>query len=188
MNNGGSLYIAALVLATLTQHAGVASGSDVVVAGRVRHQGVIHESGSSSTFETTTERYVVVAGSADVGTVVALDHELVQSLCADVDGCAVVFQMVNKFGSQPGNVHSETAHLFLSETSSWWRLSTGVAGQDDNDATSQWDSTEVDECRFTDAESPAGTNTALDSLPGFGLLNLSGGTTDGNSCRLMLSD
>jgi hypothetical protein len=40
----------------------------------------------------------------------------------------------------------------------------------------------VDECRFTDAE------TGADASLGFGLLNKSGGTTDDNSCRLMLTD
>jgi hypothetical protein len=123
--NIGSLCVAGIVFSTLALLASTfASGSDIVVSGRLRHEGVLQiGDGEPSTFETTTGRYVVVAEVADVGTVVPHDHELVQSLCRDLDGCAVVIQMVDKFVSQPGNVHSQTAHLFLSETSDWWRLS-----------------------------------------------------------------
>lgn len=191
MKKLGSVCLVSVAFLTLALLASTfASGSDIVVSGRVRHQGVVQEGPSTfSTYEITTERYIVVArATVDVGTVVPLDHAVVTRLCEDEDGCAVVLQMLDEFVSQPGNVASVTAHLFLSKTldSDWWQLSSGVLGDDDNGSASQWD---FKDCRFTDAEDFDSNNVSLDTELGFGLLNLDAGAhPDTVTCRVMLSD
>ena len=179
------LLLVGLVLVAI---ATAGSASDIVVSGRVRHQAVLQVSNNAPTvYEITTERYIVEAGPVDVGIVVPLDNVLVASLCEDKDGCEVVLQYLNEFVSESGNVNSETAHLFLSQTSAWWQLSNDIRGQDDNDATGQW---ALEKCRFLDAEAYGGfSNGVSDTNLGFGLLNASGYGNDGSAiCRVMLSD
>ena len=162
---------------------------DASVVGRLKHLGLVqHGTNPPGVYEVSSDRYVVVAPSTMVGAVVPLEPSLVDPLCRDLDGCSLVLQMVDRFVSQPGNVTSRTAHLFLSQTSNWWQLSVGVVGDDANAANSQWDDAALDQCRFTDAETSTGSNLSSDSVPGFGLLNLAGGVTDANSCRLLISD
>lgn len=142
-----------------------------------------------ATYPVSTLRYIVEATPGMVGEVLELDHDIVESLCRDKDGCEVSIQLVNwDAGGQPGNVASRTTRLFLSETSRWWRMSDiDITGFDDDDGPHQWD---VFECIFTDAETYGGSqNARLDSAPGFGLLNQVGGNSDANTtCRAVLTD
>jgi hypothetical protein len=128
-------------------------GGDASVVGRLRHLGLLQQDTKPpAVYEVSSGRYVVEAPSTSVGTVVPLDPALVDPLCRDLDGCSLVFQMIDRFVSQPGNVISRTAHMFLSQTSQWWQLSQGVVGSDANGATSLWMNVALDECRFTDAD------------------------------------
>ena len=165
-------------------------GSDIVVAGKVRHEAVLKAgNAAATTYEVTTERYIVEAGPANVGSMIILDNDLVQSLCRDKDGCYAVLQMVNwDAAGQPGNVASRTAQLFLSETSEWWRLADlDIAGLDDNNSISDWS---IFDCFFSDAETGGGDNVRSDEAAGFGLLNTEGGSYSDatTTCRLLLSD
>ena len=141
-------------------------------------------------YEVSTLRYIVEATPGMVGEVLELDHDIVESLCRDKDGCDVTLQMVNWDGpGQPGSVASRTARLFLSETSGWWRMAdTDLTAIDDDDNTNDWF---YGDCYFTDAETyGASANTRLDSAPGWGLLNVAGGSfSDANTtCRVVLTD
>lgn len=183
---GVSLFAAfiALVIAPLGH------GSDVVVAGKVRHEAVLKLGNAAATaYEVTTERYIVEAGPASAGILVPLDHDLVTALCRDKDGCYFVLQMLNwEAAEQPGNVASRTSHLFLSETAGWWRLAdVDIGGQDDNDVSSDWSSWD---CFFSDSETAGSSNQRFDTAPGFGLLNVAGGSySDATTiCRVMLID
>ena len=175
---------------TLLPTAPPVHASDIVVKGKVHHDAVYKAGNAAATsYEVTTERYIVEAVPANVGSVVALDHALVQALCRDKDGCYLVLQMVNwDSGGQPGNVASLSAHLFLSEDSNWWRLSdVHVDGLDSNDTPQEWT---VYDCYFGDAETAGNSNQRFDAGPGFGLLNIAGGSfsDDTTTCRVLLSD
>ena len=183
MKKIGSLSLVAVAFVAVALVASTfAYGSAIVFSGLVQVGDTLVP------YEVTTDRYIVVADTLDIGTTVPLDQDLVESLCQDIDGCAVVFQSVDRFASEPGNVASQTAHLFLSEddaTEQWWHLSVGVKGEDGNSSTSQWQPTELDgQCRFSDAEANGITG---DSGIGFGLLNIDD-TFDSNTCRLLFID
>ena len=111
--NVGSICVAGTAFLTLALLVSTfASGSDVVVSGRVRHLGALQVGDSiPSTYETTTERYIVVAQAADVGAVVPLDHDLVD-LLQDLLGAPAVDHLVGvdtgvDHALQGGNANAE---------------------------------------------------------------------------------
>ncbi len=161
------------------------------VEGEIRAQGVLKVGTAAPTsYSISTQRYVVEAPPSVVGQVIPLDVGLVDALCRDKDGCLVTLQMVNwDSAGHPGAVASKEERLFLSETSGWWRFTNNdVAGLDGNASLCEWP---VFDCVFTDAESYTGTpNGRTDAGPGFGLLNLAGGSYSDTTttCRIVIQD
>jgi hypothetical protein len=133
------------------------------------------------------ERYVVEAGPAQVGTVVPMDIALMDSLCRDLDGCEVSVAMRHWAVSSPGNTIHRRFHLFYSEVDEWWRTETDVTGVQANSSTSQY---VLEDCYFTDAETPTGVNGRSDLDRAFGLLNVAGGLHQDatTSCRVVVND
>ncbi|MCZ7687645.1 MAG: hypothetical protein M5U28_56460 [Sandaracinaceae bacterium] len=134
-------------------------------------------------------RYVVEAPPANVGRVIPLDVAIVDALCRDYDGCDVTVSMINWSASgEPGNVASRNERLFISETSRWWRFANNDVSGFDGTTIQEWSPWD---CYFGDAETFTGsTNGRSDAGPGFGLLNVAGGSySDATvTCRVTIED
>lgn len=167
-------------------------GSDVSVTGTVTSQGTYQPAGGApTTYEISTERYVVDAGPAQVGVVVPLDQNRLTALCRDLDGCGLLLVMINWDGNE--TAASRQHRLFLSEVNASWRSDDFYEGANYADGLDNDDSTGIQlsfyDCAFTDGESSTGENSVLDGNPGFGLLNLAGDFEDSTTvCRIVFID
>ncbi len=184
---------------TFTGNVSISTGAaptvELDVGGEVLSEGILQQGPTArSAFKITSRRYVVEARVADLGVVVPLDQTLVEQLCRDVDGCRLTLQVVNWDATVPGMVWPRVAHLFLAETTRWWRFYApymdidGYALDGDNGVTFEW---MHGDCFFTDAErSTDSNNNRADSAFGFGLLNVrAGGMSDTTTrCRLVIED
>ena len=96
--------------------------------------------------------------------------------------------MINWDTSQPGNVASRSARLFVSETSNWWRIDNDVYGLDDDGNLHEWSAWVATSPTPRPRRTPP---TAAPTTPhGFGLLNTYGGNYSDTTttCRLILED
>ncbi|MHA7646575.1 hypothetical protein [Nitrosopumilus sp. S4] len=132
-------------------------------------------------------RYVIESGPSLVGQVIPIPREITDNFCKDVDGCRLTIAMIN--WDNQGSVATRDEFLFISETNNLWRFSNNdVNGLDDNSSTQDWN---VWDCHFTDAESSIGfNNNRIDNMPGFGLLNVKGGSYSDTltTCRIIIQD
>ena len=188
------------VLLCLASVAAAQEGADMVISGKLNHNGVLDVADQpASTVGLSAARYIFEVPPSLVGVVQPLDQDLVESLCRDLEGCRITVQAVNwdDFNA-PGGVMSKTSRLFLSDSSS---PDGGIPFRFDEvlslwgaDNDNQLDVFVMSDCRFTDGESSTGTNGYSDDVVGFGLLNchneslgcsLSDSTT---TCRVVLED
>lgn len=132
------------------------------------------------------QRLIVESTPATVGVVVPIDVGSLNAMCRDDDGCDYTITMLNF--DNTGAVASRSGHLALAEFTGEWRTDSDAQGTDNNSAVSEisaWD------CYFGDFNFSTDTNNGrLDTGPGFGLLNVKGGTYRDNTtvCRLIFRD
>jgi hypothetical protein len=157
------------------------------VAGPAGPQGSKGDKGEPGAGGGGSSYYSLIATKREVLNTVPLDMDKVYDLCRDETGCTVTIGMKDWKDSQPGHVASRGPYrLFLSQTSSWWRLSNTDSEGKDSDGTVQhilkaWD------CYFTDGEYIGGTGT--DTSMQFGLLNWNESYNDPDMvCRLIIED
>lgn len=169
-------------------------GGDIKSTGIVNSQYItsqyIGRGGQYTNRKIYTEAFIagVVGG---VGSYLS-DPTLIDQLCKDNNGCTLTLEMVNWATSEPGNVASRQAKLFVSETSDWWRLTAAgnvdISGKDNDGAMVDWCAWD---CCFTDAERSTDTNNGkTDAGKGFGLLNFKGGVYSDTTtnCKLIVED
>ncbi len=139
--------------------------------------------------EKVKEVYMVDVTPDKVGIVQPLDHNIIERLCKDDDGCQYTIHMINYTPTSPGmSAFRGPISLYLSHTSNWWRNGNdieGIDGNGNNTNIGPWD------CYLTDAETSTNTsNGRSDNGAGFGVLNVKGGGySDGlTTCRFIFED
>lgn len=139
----------------------------------------------------TPRRYIFEATAAEVGRLVTIPANIVNELCQDDDGCGLTLAMVDWVRrSQPNNVASVKAHLFIA-SSNYWRRSSDHAGEGRNGADGIQSELKAWDCYFTEADTRTNNNNGRsDNNTNWGLLNCQGcdhsDTT--TTCRLIIDD
>lgn len=147
---------------------GITPSEKLDVNGSIQYRGVKQINNNLSTYNVKVKRYYVEATNSHELDTIPLQMNIVNQLCRDEDGCAVIIGMKNWSDDRPGEVASVGPfRLFLSQTSNWWRLSNTNAEGVDGDGTAThvlnaWD------CYLTDGEYVDGV--ATDSSVQLGLL------------------
>jgi hypothetical protein len=97
------------------------------------------------------ESYHLEATKSSVRSTVPVDMTVINRLCKDVDGCTFVVWMKDRDNARPWAIASRWPYrLYMSQTSSWWRVSdTDAEGQDWNWSVEQIQ--QAYDCYFTDA-------------------------------------
>jgi hypothetical protein len=157
------------------------------VRGEVRSEGLYQVGTAALTpYAITTRRYVIEAGPLTAGQVVPIDYGIMSALCRDLDGCTVTVVMLNYDGTN--SLASRTSRLFLSQAGNRWQFANDVLGVDGDNVVQEWANWD---CLFTDAETrTTNSNGRSDAGPGFGLLNVLGGSySDATTiCRVIIED
>ena len=139
--------------------------------------------------EKVNEVYMVDVTPDKVGIVQPLDHDIIERLCKDDDGCQYTIHMINYASNKPGmSAFRGPVSLYLSQASNWWRNGNDTEGIDGNGSNTNigpWD------CYLTDGEtSTNSSNGRLDNGAGFGVLNVKGGEYSDTltTCRFIFKD
>ncbi|MCP4541743.1 MAG: hypothetical protein GY832_31815 [Chloroflexi bacterium] len=157
------------------------------VDGSIQYQAIRQVNLVTSTYSVNVKRYLVEATKDYVNQTIPLDMNIVNGLCQDADGCDVTVGMRDYHASLPGMVASFGPYrLFMSQTSTFWRIANTHTYGADGDGNTQHILTSSD-CYFTDGEYTVGPST--DSVVQLGLLNY-GGTAGGPDtvCVLIIED